>query len=95
MASNKDVCKGVLDSYLYYPLNLIDRLDHGSGRALRSGNNAAEHPKAAPGGKDDKKKDKKDIRSLMKEMDKLTDSELLRAAREDQKGLKEGTHSYS
>ncbi|EXJ65361.1 hypothetical protein A1O7_01702 [Cladophialophora yegresii CBS 114405] len=95
MDSNKDVCRGLLDSYLYYPVNLIDRLGNGSGHALQSGNKAAGYPNAAEGGKDSKKKDKKAMRSLKKEMDRHTDPELLRVAREDQKGLQEGTHSYS
>jgi hypothetical protein len=86
MDSKKESCKGMINPYLYCPINIIDRLGNVGGHVLRSGNKTAESHGAASRGKDNNKKDEMTISRLEQEMDELTDPRLLRAAREDQQG---------
>jgi hypothetical protein len=86
MDSKKESCKGMIDPYLYYPINIIDRLGNVGGYVLRSGNKTAESHGAASRGKNNNKEDETAMRRLEQEMDHLTDPRLLRAAREDQQG---------
>jgi hypothetical protein len=86
MDSTKETCKGMIDPYLYYPINIIDRLGNVGGHVLRSGNKTAEIHGASSRENENKKKDETTMRRLEQEMDELTDPEFLRAAREDQRG---------
>ncbi|KIX06984.1 uncharacterized protein Z518_04960 [Rhinocladiella mackenziei CBS 650.93] len=95
MNEEKDCKAEMLDSYLYQPHNIVDRLTEENVDCLKSDKN----PKESKENEHDQKHRKKGcdeiVRKLEKELDAMTNPIFLGEAREDQQNLKDGTSSYS
>ncbi len=75
----------MLDQYLYSTNGVVDRLVAAQGHDLRS---CKVESNCIRGGKDKDTKVEVAVSKLEKEMDKLTDPNILRGAREHQQGVK-------
>ncbi|KAK5192867.1 hypothetical protein LTR99_010256 [Exophiala xenobiotica] len=95
MSSTKRSPSGMLNAYLSPTDNFTDRLAQQQGRDLRSSKTPKKADADTKGQKTKEKKNDAAARKLVKEMDAMTNPGLLRRARDDQRGLADGSRYYA